>query len=205
MTNPQTICLTLALSMVSMVGCSGRQESGGVTPEEAFEKFKLAEAKEDYQTAFSQNTPASQQASLGNCVIWITMMRSFLDPTKMAEIERIYAKYGVRNLDLQKLGLKELDFNDLGEVHQQIVGDVRDKAACIGEVLPWINKNCPVLNQKPDTFAKATLVGIKIDGEHASGTIEFPKDSKESRVNVGFERISGRWFIDWTTNSSSSK
>jgi Fe-S-cluster formation regulator IscX/YfhJ len=187
----------LVLATLSLLGCSGSR-GGAPTPEAAFETFKASQAKGDYRTAFSQMTPDCLEISLGNSVIWVALMKDWLDPSKVAEVEKIFNKYDVKTVDPKKL-----NFTHLQDTIKASVGDVKDKTACIAEVLTWIDKNCPPQNRQEglEQFAGATLVGVRIEGDRASGAMRYIEAQYEKMIPVRFERIGGRWFMDLTDAS----
>ncbi len=139
----QKCSLAMAAVVLAFAGCSGSGGSsssgGGATPQAVFDNFKSATQAKDFQKAFAQTTPDSQEVVLGAMAMGLNMM-AMLDPSKNTEANQILEKHGVKKLDMTG---PPPNMNDPKSFMKQMVGGVKDKPACIAEIMTWMEKNSP--------------------------------------------------------------
>jgi hypothetical protein len=193
--------------VLSLAGCGSTGSStpgGGATPQAVFENFKTATQAKDYQKASAQTTPESQDMLLGGIAVVMRMMAMF-DPNQGAEVQKILDKHGVEKLDMNA----PPDTKDPKAMMTRMVSGVKDKPACIGELMAWMEKNgnkktdggAMTFGPGPDAdkFADATLEDVKIDGPSATGTIKSKKANDKMHDEAKFKKIGELWFIDFAS------
>jgi hypothetical protein len=194
----QKYTLAIATVVLALAGCGGGGSSsgGGATPQAVFDNFKSAAKTKDYKTAFAQTTPDSQEMVAGAMAMGMSMF-SMMDPKKDPEANQILEKHGVKKLDMTG---PPPNMNDPKSFMKQMVGGVKDKPACIAEIITWMEKNANQNGEAaPGTeeFANATLEDVKVDGNSATGTIKTKKGDVERKQDAKFQKIGDLWFVDF--------
>jgi hypothetical protein len=195
---PITAILVLAIA-VPLAGCGGSNATGGyggATPEAAFGNLKTAFKNKDFKTAMGQTTPETQEMMIAGFSMIAPMMAMF-DPEKGADkakdFQKILDKHGVKPPDLAKMTPGQ----DPKTAMKDVAAGVKDKPACIGEIMQWMETSAKGSENSSMTMkdmGNATLVDVKIDGDTATGTIKgLPNDQSETQK---FKKIDGAWFLD---------
>ncbi len=188
---------SLIFCLVGCGGATGSSSGGGATPQAVFENFKAAAKTKDYKAAFAQTTPDSQELVAGAMAMGISMF-GMMDPNKGTEANQILEKHGIKKLDMTG---PPPNMNDPKSFMKQMVGSVKDKPACIAEMIAWMEKNSPNKDAAAapgtDEFANATLEEVKIDGNTATGTIKNQKATGPQKQDARFQKIGDLWFIDF--------
>ncbi|HZZ28307.1 MAG TPA: hypothetical protein VFE46_09930 [Pirellulales bacterium] len=167
------------------------------TPEAAFKRYKTAMASKDYKSAYSQMTPESQDIMLGAMAMTLNMIAA-IDQSKEPDIRKIREKYGLKNLDLSTVGPN----TDQNAMFKQLIAEVKDKPACLAEIITWIDNNAHDKEQADQAafglIGDGELINVKIDGENAAGTVQSKTGGTEKADQVKFKKADGKWLIDVT-------
>ena len=197
--------LSLAALLLSGCGSGGGGSSlAGATPQDTFDAMKGAAAKKDWTGMASCMTPETQDLTIGGMAMMVQfmgMMPGGADKLKGAT--DILTKHGVK-LDAAP---KMPDLTGGGadsaakaqDAMKQLTSGVKDKAACLGELMAWFQQNgdeSQKKNMNPDEIAKSTLADVKIDGDNATGKVTSKKDGKDNTEDMHFKRIDGKWYVD---------
>ncbi len=202
----------LLIAALAAGGCGGGSGGGGssvagATPQDTFDGMKAAAAKKDWTGMVSGMTPETQDLMLGG----MTMMVQFMGMVpggadKLKGANDILTKHGVK-LDATP-ALPDLTGGDPTKANPQdamkkLTAGVKDKAACLGELMSWLEKNGDEntkKNMNSDDIATSTLSDVKIDGDTASGKLTSKKDGKDQTQDVHFKKIDGKWYADMTAD-----
>jgi hypothetical protein len=168
--------------------------AAGDTPQAAFSRYQTALKNKDYKTAFTQETPASQDLRLGALASTLNMVAA-VDPSKEPDIRKIRDTYGIKNLDLtsaapdaQSAAIKDM------------VADVKDKPGCMAEIITWMENNAPQKASAAKMIfgdaVDAELVDVKIDGDTAMGDLKSNSAGADKNNALKFKLIDGKWMID---------
>lgn len=199
--------LIVALAAGGCGGVGGGSSVAGATPQETFDGMKAAAAKKDWTGMVSGMTPETQDLMLGG----MTMMVQFMGivpggADKLKGANDILTKYGVK-LDatpkLPDLTGGDPTKADPQDAMKKLTAGVKDKAACLGELMAWLEKNGDENTKKgmnSDDIAASTLSDVKIDGDTATGKLTSKKDGKDQTQDVHFKKIDGKWYADMTAD-----
>ncbi|MFQ5732438.1 MAG: hypothetical protein ACE5KM_10865 [Planctomycetaceae bacterium] len=185
--------LVLALTM-TLAGCGGGDKKtgngngdngdGGVTvdqstPQKTAESWKKALSAKDWKSVFACVTEESRlYMPMG-----LMMTASFSagsDKDKDKSLKALLTKHGA-----------EMSFEE-----KKAVGGVKDKAAFVGALVDWMEKNAPPKDGKPgmiEQMANAELSNFKIDGDKATADISF--HGKKQTRPAEFTKIGGKWYL----------
>jgi len=205
----QVFMAGVVLVGLTMAGCGEGGGGGGATPDATFEAMKKAAAKGDWTAMVSHTTPESQDMMIGG-LTFMTQFASALggpaEAAKMKPVSEVLTKHGV-NLDM-KLDDAKPTFPPPGpeeaekkqkEVMKKMTANVKNKPACIGEVMAALEKSG---DKKAADSAKeildSKLSDVKIEGDVAKGKMTVTKDGKEKTEDVEFKKINGKWYADMT-------
>ena len=86
---------------------------------------------------------------------------------------------------------------------KKVTADVKDKAACLGELMAWLEKNGDEntkSSMNSDHIPGSTLADVKIDGDTATGKLTSKKDGKDQTQDVQFKKIDGKWYADMSAD-----
>ena len=154
-------------------------QPGFATPEQAFEEFKAAMAKDNWKTALSCLTDESQEMMAG--ILGMAVGFATLNETLAPAANALMEKYG---LDPQGIG-------DSEEI---------DKTEFIVDAFTFLENNGQ--NSPGDgiksTLGNATLADLTIDGDQAQAMLVDP--SQQESEPIDFRQVDGRWFIQLPSN-----
>jgi len=166
------------------------------TPEATFDAMKAAAAKQNWAGFASGMTPASQEMMIGAFGM-MSSLPGAPNSTKMKGLSDVMSKHGAKPIQLQDLLATGGDQAKAMELLGSVGKDVKDKPACIGDAMAWMEKNLDKdsklkANFKGDEISSSTLTDVKIDGDNAQATIK----SKDKNEDVGFKKIDVKWYMD---------
>ncbi len=203
----------LLIAALAAGGCGGGGSGGGTgmagaTPQDTFEAMKGAAAKQDWTGMVSCMTPETQEMMLGGMAMMVQFMGMVPGGAdKLKGANEILTKHGVK-LDAtpQLPGLTGGDPTKANpqDAMKKLTADVKDKAACLGELMAWLQKNGDENTKKSlnsDEIATSTLTDVKIDGDKATGKLTSKKDGKDQTQDVQFKKIDGKWYAELTGGS----
>ena len=168
----------------------------GVTPEATFEGMKQAASKKDWPGFVSGMTSDTQNMMIGG----FTMMAMPGIPggEKLQGLPELLTKHGAKPLTLNDLIATQGDQKKMMDLMSKAGADVKDKPACIGEVMVVMEKSLGddnKIGKNFDDIASTTLADVKIDVDTASGTIKSKKaDQKDEKIT--FKKVDGKWYMD---------
>lgn len=84
--------IPIAFSCLALIGCSG-PTGGGATPNEVFEKYKTAAAKQDFKAVFQCMDPDEADSSLLS-LLMVAGVATFKDKRMENDVSEILSKYG---------------------------------------------------------------------------------------------------------------
>jgi hypothetical protein len=85
------------------------------------------------------------------------------------------------------------------EAMKKLTADVKDKAACLAELMAWFEKNGDANTKNSmgsEQISNSTLSDVKIEGDRATGKVTMKKDGKDQTQDVQFQKIDGKWYAD---------
>jgi hypothetical protein len=185
----------VAAAALSLAGCSGGANGSSATPEAAFENFMSAMKNKDYKSAFAQTTPESQDVMIGSFAMFVPMAAAAdpqNGPKSAAEIKKILDQHGVKSIDSSQLKPTQ----DPRSLFKQATIEVKDKPACLADIINWISTQDKNPSLGFDKFGTATLADVKTEGETASGTMKSSTGPASQSEPMKFKRIDGVWLID---------
>ena len=203
----------LAFIAVTLFGCSsktGDEKTGNgngkaaaksqATPQETYNNLKNAAENDNWSEALLYVTPDSQHIMLGGMIFVSTMVVGFSeDKAKQESFEKLLKQHGV-NVD-DKSSPATLD--DIEEVMKALVGNVKDKGACLSALMDWMKKNmADKAGQLTEPITKIEIGEVKIDGDTATATITV--DGKPDDPTI-FAKIDGKWYIDILASEKAKK
>jgi hypothetical protein len=190
--------LVAGLLIVTMAGCGGGS-GGGSTPQGTFDAMKAASAKHDWNGMVSCMSAETQDLMLGS----MTMMVQFMGMMpgggdKLKGASEILAKHGVKLDAPPKMDLgADPSKADPTAAMKQLTAGVKDKPACLAELMEWMEKNGDKSHKAEfDQMADATLSDVKIDGDKATGKVTAKVDGKDQTHDAHFKKIDGKWYVD---------
>ncbi len=196
--------LIVALAAGGCSGGGGGPGMAGATPQETFDAMKAAAVKKDWNGMISCMTPQTQEMMLGGMAMMVEFMGAMPGGgDKLKGAADILTSHGAK-LDA-KLDMASLAGGPDGakpnpqEALKKLVGDVKDKPACLAEVMAWLEKNGDdkmKSGSMSDQMAASTLSDVKIDGDKATAKITSKKDGKDESQDVQFQKIDGKWYAD---------
>ena len=171
--------------------------------------MKAAAAKKDWTGMVSCMTPETQELMLGG----MTMMVQFMgmmpgSGDKMKGGLEFLTRYGVKLDAAPKMpdftaGLDPFKANPQ-DAMKKVTADVKDKAACLGELMAWLEKNGDEntkSSMNSDQDLGSTLADVKIDGDTATGKLTVQERWQE--FNPGtcqVKKIDGKWYADMSAD-----
>jgi hypothetical protein len=202
------IVIVVALGLAAP-GCGKKGQS---TPQEAFDAFKNAAAKEDWKAFTECLTNDSRKVMAGSMVAAVVMMKQFAEGPGKAEFE---AKLKPLNDVMKKYDLKEDAFKDaFKEIYAEAIkggGDaeggkkaliklgesIKDPGAFMGDVASALKQ----FGRKDDmsklaAFKEAVVKDVKTSGDTATGTIVLREGGSEKSDTIHFRKEEGVWRID---------
>ncbi|HZZ74037.1 MAG TPA: hypothetical protein VFE24_17420 [Pirellulales bacterium] len=188
----------VALFLTSQTGCNGASASG--SPEATLETMKSAAMKKDWRAMAECYTEPSKDLMLFGLAISIDTSELVADDKQQPafkEAKAILAKHHVKSLDDRA--------SDGGRIKPaELSADVKDKAACIAELMNWYDKNGSseqkTMQMSPAEYGTAKLEGVKIEGDQATGTVTSTFNGKEDSQPMSFKKVNGKWYFDLVGN-----
>ena len=176
------------------------------TPEATFDAMKGAAAKKDWAGFSSGLTSESQDLMIG-ALGMMSMMPGGPDAEKMKGLTETMTKHGAKPIGLPDILATAGDQAKVMALLGKVGADVKDKPACIGDAMIWIEKNMdkdsPMkANFKPDEITASTLSDVKIDGDMAKAKVKA-KDGKTE--DVDFKKVEGKWYMDMAAKAKAGK
>lgn len=160
---------------------------GFETPEAAFTAFRDALQNDDWATAAGYMTDESQAAFAGVLIFGAGIAAAF-DPEHAKDLEALMEKHGLSEESTSEPP-PGVDPSDPLGMMRALSAPIKDKAAFIGELTAWLDKNADS-SDTPD-FGAAELTDVTVEGETARGTVT----GGEGPDSIEFRRINGRWFV----------
>lgn len=161
--------------------------SPGETPEATFGSFKKAATAKDWKTATSLLALESQQRIAGSSI----MMSKFLTKGSKEKAESraaLLKKHGVEEKDAKELAAA----TDPMAAMAEMVKNVKDIPALVGEVETWSSKN-KTADRKAGLFLDVgSLSEVTVDGDSASATAETKRTGPQV---VEFIKVDGGWLM----------
>ena len=171
----------------------GDEKLGGKTPEAAFERFKSAVKKDDWETAFRVTTDDCRDFLIGSLTIGMqlgvlgaegkSLVRRFVDPDKL---QAIISEMMALPRDKQR------------SMIPKAAALVSKRAALMTSALKEFEK------QKSENWlniikhAKSVrLEKIQINGTTARAVIRFHDETSAGGEDTQLRRVKGRWFLDY--------
>ncbi|HZZ74038.1 MAG TPA: hypothetical protein VFE24_17425 [Pirellulales bacterium] len=173
--------------------------AGGVaasTPEATFDGMKKAAAKKDWAGFASGLSSGSQDLMIG--AFSMMSMPGIPGSDKLKGVSEVMTKHGVKPISLNDIVAVGGDQGKVMDLISKSGENVKDKSACIGDVMGWMEKNAdkdsPIKTEfKADEIAASTISDVKIDGNKATAMIKSKKDKPDE---VDFQKIDGKWYMD---------
>ncbi len=169
--------------------------AGNASPEDAYKAFASAMKDKDFKKGFAQVTPDSQDMLIGGLAISIPYM-PVNDPTKRDEAQKILDKYGVKKMDPTKMTPGQ----GPQAIMKDMAGDVKDKPACIADLMDWMQKNSSqpgAGEQKFQAMGDSQLADVKISGDTATGNVKIKVGDKEESKPLDFKKVGDSWYLDF--------
>ena len=200
----RTFVAGLLIVAVAAGGCSrGSAGLAGATPQETFDAMKAAALKKDWSGMISCMSPQTQEMMLGGMAMMVEFMGAMPGGgDKMKGATDILTRHGAK-LDTSGLigGGGDPTKPNPQEALKKLTGNVKDKPACLAELMAWFDKNGDDKakgGMGPDQISNSTLSDVKIEGDKATGKIASKKNGKDETQNVQFQKIDGKWYADMT-------
>ena len=163
--------------------------------------MKEATVKKDWSGMISCMTPQTQEMMLGGMAMMVQFVGAMPGGgDKMKGATDILTRHGAK-LDTSGLigpGADPTKPNPQ-EALKKLTSDVKDKAACLVELMAWFEKNGDdnmKNSMSPDQISSSTLSDVKIEGDKATGKITSNKNGKDQTQDVQFQKIDGKWYAD---------
>jgi hypothetical protein len=200
--------LVLAALGLTLPGC-GRKAHG--SPQEVFDAFKTAAAKEDYKGFTECLTNDSRKVLTGGMVFGVVMIRQFAglagkgagDEAKMKPLEDALKKHGITDDFLKKVSADGPKLGDpvaLKNAIMKMAEPVKDHGAFMADVVAATKqmgaKEDP--SKKLMSFKTAELRDVKTSGDTATGTVVIRDGGAEKSEPIHFRKEEGGWRIDVT-------
>jgi len=216
--------LTAAAMLTAEFGCSssgedkkktpGESEGKAAqheTPEAVFQAAQMAMNEKDFGGFCNCLTPDARDSFAGSMVMMAMMTKAFAgmaategeDAKKKADealagIDQVLAKHG-----LSEEQLKAMDESggeqDPREAMKQLVTPIKDKGAFVGDMMAAFEALGEGGPGGPAEVFNGNLVGLKIDGDSATATIEGKKDGQDMSKPIAFKRVDNGWLIEMPT------
>lgn len=190
--------------LVSVLFLTGCAESGGDSPEAAFSNFKSAVGNNDWKTATQQMTVESQDG-LASMMLMVAPFSMMMDPenaeAKQKSFEALLAKHGIEepktdeNAENKSADAAPQNPTDAGKDMKDMLANVKDKPALIGDLMAWVDKNSKGGDKMMVGIETSELKDVKIDGQKATGTLVMTKDGETSNEPIEFRQVDGKWYI----------
>ncbi len=208
MTKPTVAGSVLLLAALSVA--AGGTGATYRTPEEVFEAAKKAIAREDWKGVCATFTDNTRDMLAGGLAMMPLMAKGFAKLAgedkekemleKIKPLTDVLAKHGLTDAVLKKME-KQGDKGEKGEEAirkglKRLVGPIKDRCAFIAEMITVLKK-ADGKGLKDGPLPKdAELKDLKVDGDHAKGTVVSTVSGKEKRDPIEFRKIGGSWKID---------
>jgi hypothetical protein len=198
----RTFVAGLLIVALAAGGCNGGGGAGlaGATPQETFDAMKAAAVKKDWSGMISCMTPQTQEMMLGGMAMMVEFMGAIPGGgDKMKGASDILTRHGAKLDTSGLIGSPDATKPNPQEALKKLVGDVKDKPACLAEVMAWLEKNGDdkmKSGMNSDQMANSTLSDVKVEGDKATAKITSKKDGKEESHDVHFQKIDGKWYAD---------
>jgi hypothetical protein len=213
----------LAALGLAMAGC-GKKDATQGTPQETFDAFKNAGAKEDYKAFTDLLTTDSRNAMTGGALLWVGVTREQFEKLglkgPMKPLQDVLKKHGVKEEafmeameSYKKMGegnLKAVEKGslDMGKAQAaerafviKLAELIKDQAAFVKDVRAVVVKLDPELAVKQDILQavkNSELKDVTTTGDTAKGTIVTKHAGVEKRVPIQFRKEDGAWRVDLT-------
>ncbi len=200
----------LAALGLTLPGC-GRKSASYGSPQEVFDAFKNAAAKEDYKTFTDCLTTDSRKAMTGGLVVAVVMMKQFaglggkggeLD-AKLKPLDDVMKKY-----DLKEDAVKQVfaeaakggaDPTAAKNSMLKLSDSIKDHGAFMADVMGALKQiGGKGEANKLTAFKDAELKDVKTSGDTATGTVVVRQGGSEKSNPVQFRKEDGGWRIDMT-------
>ena len=176
------------------------------SPETTFDAMKAAAAKKDWAGFSSGLTGESQDLMIG-ALGMMSLMANGPDTEKMKGLTETITKHGAKPIGLPEILATGGDQNKVMQLLGKVGADVKNKPACIGDAMVWIEKNMDKdsamkTNFKADEITASTLTDVKVDGDKATAKVK----SKEGKADeIDFKKVEGKWYMDMTAKLKGAK
>ena len=197
---PRAAVLTTLL-MAGVLGLSNaraqdKEPAGFATPKAVFDAAVKASKAKDFKAFAAVFTPESQGKLAGQLAGLGVMFKAFSAfdkegkmKDKLADFDKIMDKHGLTKDVMGKLKQTK-DPKEIEANNKVIATAIKDKPAFVGDVMKWLDAANPGKN-KGGPLDEATLKGVKVDGDKATGTV-VTKDKEEP---MEFAKVGGGWRI----------
>jgi hypothetical protein len=201
-------CLAVVLGFVPPARAQEKGAKSFATPQEAFDAAVAAVHKKNMKGALEVLTDESRDAMTGTVIFVGSMIIAFseIDPKekeKVKELKDIFAKHGVTEDALKKLKDSgpgpNFDPKTDSEAMKKAMGELghvvkKDRAGFVAEVFGFLAKQPG--SHEALLFDNAKLEDLKIDGNHAKGTIASKENGQTKREPIEFKKVGKGWKID---------
>ncbi len=184
-------------------------EHAGDSPQAVFRAAREAAAAYRWKEFCSYLTPDARDTLAASLSIAGNMMRRMAAMAERAGNAQITADMRkktdpvVKVLDRHGVPTDAIDDADSQllaadkpprELIEKIVSPISDPNQFIADIMEALLQ---VPGERPFEAFAGELADVKIDGNHATGTLVLAKDGKEDRQPVEFRKIDGQWRIEF--------
>jgi hypothetical protein len=209
--------LVLGTLALSLQGC-GKKGGNYSTPQEVFDAFKTAGAKEDYKGQLDCLTDDSRNMLVGGAVLMISMVRDLApqlgkgdeDKAKVKPLQDLLQKHGVKD-ELVKQVVGEVfgealkkgsgkGAETMKKATRKLAEPIKDQVAFLTDAMAALQQANPQMatdeQEKRLAMKNAELHDLTISGDTAKGTLVTKKGGVENREPLHFRKVEGGWRVD---------
>lgn len=152
-------------------------------------KFKSAAAERDWETFLSCMDVESQYTFVGMTISMTQLFSISADESEKKSLNELLKRHGIEQPAKGGTRMK-MSFKGV------------DKAALVGDILGWWEKNAPPAEgttkgaSPVKDLAEMEISDVKVDGDTATATTN---SSKETEKAMYFKKVGGKWYIDYAT------
>ncbi len=194
----------VATGLLTLANGCGSSSGGGATPEETFKTAKTALEKEDWKGLCDCMTKESQDMMAGGVAMVGVMMQAFAsfggdEGVKEAEkIKETLDKHGLTEDFLKKLEEKDEPEDPMAAM-KIVLEPVKDRPQFIADMIAALQSMSDKDKYEESPIPKdVALKDVKIDGDSATGTVEFERKGKKESDEIAFKKVDGKWLLDLT-------